>query len=43
MVRQEEMAEEMETEMMTTRVSPILARLCLDRLADHDPGRRLYL
>ena len=43
MVRQEETVEEMKTKMTTTRVSPDLARLCLDHLADHDPGRSLYL
>ena len=43
MGRQEETAEEMETEMMTAWVSPDLVLLYLDRLANHDPGRRLYI
>ena len=37
------MVEEMVTEMMTTRVSPFRAHLCLDRLAGRGPVRRLCL
>ena len=33
----------MVAEMVTSRVSPFRAHLCLDRLADHGPVQRLYL
>ena len=37
------MVEEMVTGMVKTRVSPFHAHLCLDRLADRGPVRRLCL
>ena len=37
------MVVEMVAEMVTTRVSPFRAHLCLDRLADRGPVRRLRL
>ena len=41
--RRKEMEAEMVTEMAMTLVSPCRARLCLDRLADRGPVRRLHL
>ena len=37
------MVEEMVTETMMMRVSPFRAHLCLDRLTDRGPVRRLHL
>ena len=42
-MKQEEMVEEMVSEMETSQVSSFRAHLCLDRLVDRTPIRHLHL